>query len=69
MTKLIQKKSELVRKSNKGGFFKKSEPIKPCSHPEHRPTNYISIPPDHYYKHICPECGKVEIIESGAFIS
>jgi predicted RNA-binding Zn-ribbon protein involved in translation (DUF1610 family) len=64
-----QKQSGLIKKPNKGGIFKKSEPMKICSHPEHRPPAHISIPLDCYYEHVCPACGEVQIIESGALIS
>jgi len=36
-----------------------------CRHPEHNPPNYLCVPEGYGYQHVCPRCGKTEIIKNG----
>lgn len=35
-----------------------------CTDPNHEPPMFISVPHGHGYKHSCPSCGKVSVIEN-----
>jgi len=45
----------------RSGFFD-LESKHTCKHPEHEPPKHIHIPQGKGYKHICPCCGKEQII-------
>lgn len=59
---------EQKRQPQKGGFFplpdfpEKIMDGNSCTDPEHNPPKYLHIPQGQGYKHICPKCGKVQIV-------
>lgn len=64
--KIIQ--AEHDRIPQKGGFFplpkfpdKKLEEDT-CNSTEHDPPKYLHIPQGQGYKHVCPRCGKVQVV-------
>lgn len=48
--------------TNKSGFEPLPEGLKLCIHPEHEPPNFLCIPPDSQYRHVCPGCNTVVYI-------
>lgn len=56
------------RKPQEGGFFplpkfpEKEKDMDTCNDHEHNPPQYLHIPQGQGYKHVCPSCGKVQIV-------
>lgn len=57
------------RPLQEGGLFpldifreKEIKVEKKCNDPEHGPPMYYSIPQGYGYKHVCPSCGKSQVI-------
>ena len=46
---------------NRGGFFDLPK-VKICRDPEHLPPSFLNIPPGKGYRHICPSCGRVQVV-------
>lgn len=61
MEKINQKFNEEIGKEKQGGFFDLPN-IERCNHPEHEPPKHLYIPQGKWYKHICPNCGKVSVL-------
>jgi hypothetical protein len=45
----------------KSGFFDLPK-TEQCTHPEHNPPNHICIPQGNGYRHVCPCCGRVQVL-------
>jgi hypothetical protein len=48
-------------KEKESGFFDLPNTNR-CMHPEHNPPTGICIPQGKGYRHVCPACGKVQIV-------
>jgi len=46
---------------NKSGFFPLEQPSF-CGHPEHEPPTHLYIPQGQGYRHVCPFCGKEQVL-------
>ena len=47
-----------------GGLEDDPDYVRPCMHPAHNPPTHIYIPEGKRYRHICPACGKEQIIKA-----
>ncbi len=36
--------------------------VESCSHLEHKPPQYLVIPEDKQYRHVCPGCGAITYV-------
>lgn len=53
-------KNNLIIKDE--GGFKNDEKNLPCCSPYHQPPMNLYIPSGKKYRHICPACGKVNVL-------
>lgn len=70
-SEIFQQLKDLRKDSTRKGGF---EPIPngpkglvPCPSPQHNPPTHLCIPSGMQYRHICPVCGREQVLRSPTF--
>lgn len=50
-------------KKKESGFFDLPEEERKCTNPEHDVPSHLHIPQGKGYRHVCPSCGKVQVVK------
>lgn len=58
---IITRLRKEIELNKQGGFFDLPK-LNICNNPEHNPPTHIHIPQGKGYRHICPGCGKEQVI-------